>query len=246
MAEQSKIEWTDSTFNPWVGCTKVSPACDHCYAEGWAKRSGMVEWGGDRRRTSEKNWNNPRRWNRKAGDFHALHGRPQRVFCASLADVFDKQVPNEWRLDLWDLIRDCDRLVWLLLTKRPKLANEYLPSDLRNQPNVWVGTTVENRKMFDLRVPLLRQIETPVRFLSVEPLLEDIPVTGADLDGISWVLVGGESGAAFREIKPEWARHWRDTCVSAGIPFHFKQWSGLKPKELGRELDGRTWDEAPQ
>lgn len=246
MAEVSKIEWTDSTFNPWVGCRKVSPACDHCYAERWAARSGQVTWGGPRRRTSENNWNNPRRWNKKADAFQAEHGRPQRVFCASLADVFDAEVSDEWRADLWELIRECDRLVWLLLTKRPKLINHYLPLDMRGRANLWIGTTVENRKMFDLRVPLLRQVDASIRFLSVEPLLEDIAATPTDLDGIDWVLVGGESGPGFREIRPEWARQWRDTCQAAGVPFHFKQWSGLRPKEIGRELDGRIWDESPR
>ena len=122
MTEQSRIEWTDATFNPWVGCRKVSPACDHCYAERWSKRSGQVVWGKARKRTSVHNWNNPKRWNAKADIFEAEHGRPRKVFCASLADVFDNEVSENWRMDLWDLIRECDRLVWLLLTKRPKPA----------------------------------------------------------------------------------------------------------------------------
>ena len=245
MAENSKIEWTDSTFNPWVGCRKVSPACDHCYAEGWAKRSGMVEWGGPRRRTSENNWNNPRRWNRKAAAFQEQNKRRQRVFCASLADVFDSEVPNEWRTDLWHLVRDTPMLDWLFLTKRPKLIAAYLPADLQGKPNVWLGTTVENEKMFRARVPFLKRVPAAVRFLSVEPLLEDIPVRAPWLDGIDWVLVGGESGLGYRNIKPEWARHWRDTALEAGVAFHFKQWSGLRPKDLGRMLDGRIWDESP-
>src|SRR3990167_6590120 len=118
MGDQSKIEWCDATFNPWVGCTKVSPGCDQCYAEGWSKRSGLVSWGGDRRRTSKQNWSLPRKWNRESDQFFAQHHRRRRVFCASLADVFDNQVPNEWRIDLFNLIRDCAEVDWILGTKR--------------------------------------------------------------------------------------------------------------------------------
>ena len=127
MAKNSAIEWTDHTFNPWEGCTKISPACDNCYAAERAARYKTVEWGGPRRRTSKSNWNKPLKWERQASTFAFEEGRRQRVFCASLADVFDNQVPEEWRADLWDLIRACPSLDWLLLTKRPQNIEKMLP-----------------------------------------------------------------------------------------------------------------------
>jgi protein gp37 len=150
MAETSKIEWTDATFNPWVGCTKISPACDHCYAEGWAKRAGNPElWQGERRRTSVANWRMPVKLNAKA----MAEGRRRRVFCASLADVFDNQVPAEWRADLWALIRATPMLDWQLLTKRPQNIARMLPANWgKGWPNVWLGTTVENQTEANRRI----------------------------------------------------------------------------------------------
>src|SRR3954469_23088097 len=147
MASHSKIEWTDSTFNPWVGCTKVAraggapSACDFCYAEGWSKRSGQVKWGKHpRRRTTELYWRTPVLWNSKATEFQAKHSRRQRVFCASLADVFDNQADPKWRAALFDLIRACKHLDWQLLTKRPQNIRKMLPSDWDDgYPNVWLG-----------------------------------------------------------------------------------------------------------
>ena len=173
MAEESNIEWTDATFNPWVGCTKISPACDNCYAADWAQRFGDVEWGDHpRRRTSEKNWNLPRRWNRMADEWEATKGRPRFVFCASLADVFDNQVDPSWRNDLWALIKECDRLVWLLLTKRPQNIAKMLPADWGDgYPNVWLGTTVENQEVADRNIPHLVNVPVAKRFLSIEPIV---------------------------------------------------------------------------
>ncbi|MEL6758216.1 MAG: phage Gp37/Gp68 family protein [Pseudomonadota bacterium] len=181
MAESSNIEWTDATFNPWVGCTKISPACDNCYAEDWSKRFGDVEWGNaPRRRTSEKNWNNPRRWNKQADEWEAEHGRPRFVFCASLADVFDNQVDPTWREDLWKLIKECDRLVWLLLTKRPQNIAKMLPPDWGDgYPNVWLGTTVENQEIADRNIPHLMAAPAAKRFLSIEPIVGPIDLTVA-------------------------------------------------------------------
>lgn len=175
MAENSKIEWTDHTFNPWVGCTKVSPACDHCYAEAWAKRAGSPElWTGERRRTSEANWQKPMKWNREAERL----GIRYRVFCASLADVFDNQVPSRWRDDLWHRIAQTPHLDWLLLTKRPQNIRKMLPGPAIGAPewgggwpNVWLGTTVENQAEAERRIPHLLAVEATVRFLSCEPLL---------------------------------------------------------------------------
>lgn len=181
MAENSAIEWCDSTFNPWMGCTKISPACDHCYAEALMDtRHHRVKWGGARSRTGDSNWQQPRRWQRQAAAFHAEHGRRRRVFCASLADVFDNQVPPEWRNDLWTLIRETPDLDWLLLTKRPQNIAGMLPpfwDDVKG--HVWLGTTVEDQKRAIQNIPHLLQHDSAVRFVSCEPLLGPIDLTKA-------------------------------------------------------------------
>ncbi|MFV1626816.1 phage Gp37/Gp68 family protein [Phaeobacter sp. JH20_02] len=170
MAENSGIEWTTHTFNPWTGCTAVSAACDHCYAEGWAKRSGHVQWGphGERRRT--KTWGAPLKWDCIAGET----GTRVRVFCASLADVFDnhRSIKPEWRQELWELIRITPNIDWLLLTKRPQNIKKMLPAGWGDGwPNVWLGTTVENQVEAERRIPALLNIPAKVRFLSCEPML---------------------------------------------------------------------------
>lgn len=261
MAENSKIEWTDHTFNPWVGCTKVSPGCDNCYAEFWAKRTGNPDlWSGKRRRT--KTWNDPVRWNREA------EGTRKRVFCASLADVFDNEAPEEWRWDLFNLIRNTPNLDWLLLTKRIGNVHKFLPEDWGNgYQNVWLGATIVNQDEADRDIPKLLNVPARVRFLSMEPLLGPVDLLNLSYGGwpmdclngttqntmsnnfpiqrIDWVIVGGESGGKARPTKEEWALHLRDQCVSAGVAFHFKQWGGTNKKQAGRLLDGRTWDQFP-
>ncbi len=217
MAENSKIEWTTHTFNPWVGCEKISPACDHCYAEGWAKRTGQgALWNGERRRTSEANWRKPMKWN---ADAYASGVRP-RVFCASLADVCDNQVPDEWRRDLVKLITGTPWLDWLLLTKRPQLAARMMPDRWwSGWDHVWLGATVENR-LEERRIRFLREAPARTRFLSCEPLLEPI---APDLTGIDWVICGGESGGGARNMDPTWARALRDQCQMSGVAFFMKQ-----------------------
>lgn len=179
MGEATKIEWTDSTFNPWIGCTKIAPACDHCYAADMAKRYGWVEWGNaPRKRTSAALWRNPLKWQADAKAFSAERGRRRRVFCASLADVFDNQVPDDWRADLWKLIRACPDLDWLLLTKRPQNIEKMLPtfwSEVRG--HVWLGTTVEDQAHADQNIPHLLKHDSAVRFISVEPMLGPIDLT---------------------------------------------------------------------
>jgi protein gp37 len=179
MAETTGIEWTDSTFNPWWGCTKISPACDHCYAADLDKRTGGNHWGNvPRRRTGAANWNEPRRWQKKAGEFFAAHGRKRRVFCASMADVFDNQVPTEWRDDLWALIRECPDLDWLLLTKRPQNIADMLPAfwdDIK--ASVWLGTTVEDQQRAEQNIPHLLKHDSAVRFLSCEPMVGPIDLS---------------------------------------------------------------------
>lgn len=175
MVEQSKIEWTDHTFNPWEGCQKVAPECDHCYAENRDQRfTGGIHWGpkAPRRRTSAQNWNKPRRWNAQAEAFHATHGRRQRVFCASLADVFDNAVDTSWRDDLWALIRECNQMDWLMLTKRPQNIAKMLPPDWGNGwPHVWLGTSAGTQKTADQNIPHLLSVPARMRFLSCEPML---------------------------------------------------------------------------
>lgn len=243
MTENSKIEWTHHTFNPWVGCTKVSPACDHCYAERWAKRAGDPDlWNGQRRKT--KTWAKPMKWNQEASG----KGIRYRVFCASLADVFDNQVPTEWRDDLWVLIKNTPNLDWLLLTKRPQNIAKFLPSDWSDgYPNVWLGTTVENQTEADRRIQHLIRIPSKVHFLSCEPLLGEVGIS-AYLPKLEWVIAGGESGPGYRKANHDWFRILRDQCGLFNVPFLFKQWQGTTPKQikaLGRELDGVIYDEYP-
>ena len=254
MTENSKIEWTDHTFNPWEGCLKVSPGCDHCYAETRNARFGggqAVNWGpgAPRRRTSPATWAMPHRWNAQADAFMTQHGRRQRVFCASLADVFDNAVDPQWRADLFALIRDTPNLDWLLLTKRignvPAMV-AIIPGWLPD--NVWLGATITNQSEADRDIPKLLAVPARVRFLSMEPLLGPVdlerPRPGRDLDqgggskicqpwliqsGIHWVIVGGESGPGARPMSIQWARELRDQCVNAGVPFLFKQWGEWAP-----------------
>jgi protein gp37 len=222
MAENSKIEWTDHTFNPWVGCQKVSPGCDHCYAEAWAKRTGSVEWGphGERRRTTPDYWRNPHRWVRKA------KGARKRVFCASVADVFDNRAPAGAREDLFELIRATPQLDWLLLTKRPENIAKMLPAAWGSGwPNVWLGTTCEDQHHFDRRWPIIGDVPAVVHFVSYEPALGPLRLGDARP---SWVICG-ESGAGARYMEPAWARALRDECAAAAVPFFFKQMTGKKP-----------------
>lgn len=249
MAENSGIEWTHHTFNPWTGCTKVSPACDHCYAEAWSRRSGHVEWGphGARRRT--KTWGNPVKWNRRA----AKDGVRYRVFCASLADVFDnhRSIQFYWRRDLYELIDETPNLDWLLLTKRPqnivKLAPQrWFTSGIPN--NVWLGTTVENQKEAVLRIKHLTQIPARVRFLSCEPLVGPVRIPAGDMRKLHWIITGGENGPNYRPANADWFRALRDQCAEYDVPFLFKQWEGKNQtqiKALGRELDGVVHDGYP-
>ncbi|KRB33388.1 phage Gp37/Gp68 family protein [Acidovorax sp. Root70] len=257
MAENTKIEWTDHTFNPWIGCTKVGPGCDHCYAENLMdKRMGVAVWGpgNERVRTKSANWKMPLRWNAQADAFMAQHGRRQRVFCASLADVFDNAVDPQWRADLFELIAATPNLDWLLLTKRIGNVGNMLPVPFdfdKHYPNVWIGATIVNQAEADRDIPKLLQVPARVRFLSMEPLLGPVDLTSIDVFGgdaviyplkgttncvndegepaddvpaLDWVIVGGESGPGARPMHPDWARSLRDQCEAAGVPFLFKQW----------------------
>jgi protein gp37 len=230
MGERTKIEWTDHTFNPWLGCTKVSPACDHCYAEALMdKRYGRVRWGSgeDRVRTSAENWKLPHRWNRQA-DMQ----RPF-VFCASLADVFDNEVDPAWRRELFELIDQTPKLVWLLLTKR--IGNVLKMTDVAaGNPilprNVAIGATMANHEEYDRDKFKLRDVATKrnplFTFGSFEPLLGAIALDDYAPD---WIICGGESGREAREMKPAWARSLRDGSKYFGRSFFMKQMTSKAP-----------------
>lgn len=248
MGETTAISWTDHTWNPWIGCTKVSAGCANCYAEALDHRWGHDSWGPGkpRRRTSTTNWNEPLKWNAKA----KAAGRRARVFCASLADVFDPEAPEGAPEDLWALIRLTPNLDWLLLTKRPERIRASLPKEWgAGWPNVWLGTSVENQAAADLRIPVLAQVPARVQFLSAEPLLGPVNITAAHtrIEGacqIHWAIVGGESGPGHRPMETAWARDLRDECRQLGIAFFFKQLGGLRPGT--GDLDGEVIREFPE
>lgn len=256
MAENTNIEWAHHTFNPWIGCTKVSPACDHCYAEAdFATRRKVVQWGAGqpRKRTAPSTWAMPIKWNAEAERL----GVRYRVFCASLADVFDNEVPAEWRDDLFGLIYATPHLDWLLLTKRIGNAGNMLPVPFdfdRLYPNVWIGVSITSQAEADRDIPKMLQVPAAKRFLSMEPLLGPVDLGLCDCDHgsvpaphniggvtcpkcngtggrmVDWVIVGGESGPNARPMHPDWARSLRDQCQAAGVPFLFKQWGEWCPR----------------
>jgi len=240
--EDSKIEWTDHTFNPWIGCEKVSDGCLHCYAEQMSKRYGWAEWGpnGKRKKTSEANWRKPLSWNRKA----EKEGRRYKVFCGSLCDVFeDNEQTIWWLVELFELIEQTPNLDWLLLTKRPENIYDMWPRiptrwDPRfeeyNEPhktlsNVWLGTTVENEELLGKRLDTLFTSPADKYFVSVEPMLSRIWL-GDWLTIIDWVICGGESGPGCRPFNVEWARRLLKECRAEGVPFFMKQLGGYPDK----------------
>lgn len=249
MTQNTKIEWADHTFNPWWGCTKISPACDNCYAAALDKRTGGDHWGANqpRKRTSAKNWLEPVKWNKQADAFFSEHGRRQRVFCASMADVFDNEIEPQWRYELFALIDATPNLDWLLLTKRIGNANKMIfEASTKDQipANIWLGATICNQEEANRDIPKLLAVPAAKRFLSIEPMLGAINLDepfnrkhwGFDPDwegpktDIDWVIVGGESGHGARPMHPDWAQSLRDQCVAAGVPFLFKQWGEWHPK----------------
>lgn len=250
MADTTGIEWTDATFNPWWGCERVSPACAHCYADTLARRYGHDLWGAghSRRFFTDQHWARPRKWDRDA----ASRGARTRVFCASMADVFeDLGELDLWRERLWALIEETPRLDWQLLTKRPENVVSMVPWRDGWPENVWVGTSIENSR-HTYRAEILRELPAQVRFISAEPLLGSLFLNGKpnrrplDLTGIHWLIAGGESGPRHRPMDLEWVRELRAACREAGVAFFYKQRGGRTPKAGGRELDGRTYDELPE
>lgn len=239
MSDQSKIEWTDATWNPIRGCTKVSPGCKHCYAETFAERFRGVpghpyEQGFDLRLVPSK-LDAPVQWK-----------QPRRIFVNSMSDLFQDKVPVGYIRQVAEVMKTADWHTYQVLTKRAKRMKDLLTSELfefSGLTHIWWGVSVENKKHGLPRIEQLRTASASVRFLSIEPLLEDLGTI--DLTGISWVIVGGESGPGAREMKAAWVRSVREQCQDANVPFFFKQWGGIRKRETGRELDGFTYDELP-
>lgn len=239
MSDRSAIEWTDATWNPVRGCTKISPGCAHCYAETFAERFRGVpghayEQGFDLRLVPEK-VDEPLRWR-----------RPRMIFVNSMSDLFHRDIPDDYIVEVARVMRAARWHTFQVLTKRSARLRDLLATKLTSiarEPHIWWGVSVENRKHGLPRVAHLRAAPAAVRFLSVEPLLESLGPL--DLTGISWVIVGGESGPGARPMRAEWVRAIRDQCVRTRVPFFFKQWGGVRKKYTGRVLDGRTWDELP-
>lgn len=238
MAEITAIEWTDRTFNPWTGCTKISPGCDNCYAEGWSKRSGHVKWGNNpRKRTTDAYWKAPHVWQKQAAAFYAEYGRRQRVFCASLADVFDNQADPEWRAELFGLIKATPDLDWQLLTKRPQNIQKMLPEDWGpdGYANVWLGFTAEDQMRFDQRKRFIDEVPAAVWFISYEPAIGPLRIIGTD-PLPNWLIIGGESGHGARPLEPKWVDDILTDCRDRDIAPFFKQWGQYENNPLTGQL----------
>lgn len=239
MAERTAIGWTDHTFNPWLGCCKVSPGCQNCYALPIATRAGLDVWGPpsttSRQVTSEAYWRTPIRWNRQARDA----GRQHRVFCASMADVFeDHPDVRDARDRLWSLIAETEQLDWQLLTKRPENIGQMVPTNWTHTwpSHVWIGTSVEDQARAGERIPRLLDVPAAIRFLSCEPLIGPLTLHPY-LGELQWVIVGGESGPRRRPMELDWLTDIVDQCESADLPVFVKQDSALYPERQGRIPD---------
>ncbi len=248
MSETTGISWTDSTFNPWFGCAKNSPACAHCYAETMNKRrkwnGGSWGPGAPRKISAESSWNRPPAWDRKvAQGACGKDGRRWLVFAGDLCDIFYDEGPAEARERMWELFRTTPHLTWQLLTKRPENFSKYLPVDWGEEgyANVWVGVTAENRVQADRRISILRETPARLKFVSFEPLLEDLPEL--DLSGVGWAIVGGESGGNARPFDLAWARSIQTKCAKSGTTLFFKQ-LGSRPFESGVKFPIRFQNDA--
>jgi protein gp37 len=239
MSQSSEIEWTDATWNPVRGCTKISPGCAHCYAETFAERFRGVkghpyEQGFDLRLVHDK-LAEPLRWR-----------SPRKIFVNSMSDLFHQDVPDDYIAAVAGVMTTARWHTYQVLTKRAERMRDSLRSTLASaaeQEHIWWGVSVENRKHGLPRIDCLREAPAKVRFLSVEPLLEDLG--RLDLSGIHWVIVGGESGNGARPLEESWVISIRDQCAKAGVRFFFKQWGGVRKSRAGRHLAGRTYDEIP-
>lgn len=250
MAQSSSIEWTDATWNPVAGCTPVSPGCLNCYAARMALRLATVggttadkyEGTAKRARDGRPVFAGRINLDRASLDIPLGWRKPKRVFVNSMSDLFHADVPEGFIRRVFGVMERCPQHQFQILTKRPERAAELAPR-LSWPENVWMGTSVESA-MYVHRVHDLRRIGAAVRFLSVEPLLGRI--RRLPLDGIHWVIVGGESGPGARPMESEWVTEIRDQCIAKDVSFFFKQWGGVRKCETGRVLEGRTWDEMPE
>jgi protein gp37 len=234
MSDRSAIEWTEATWNPVTGCSKVSPGCAHCYAETFAERWRGIpghpyEQGFDLKLWPER-LDQPLRWK-----------RPRTIFVNSMSDLFHEDIPEEFVKDVFRVMGEADWHCFQILTKRHERLVD-LADRLLWPPNVWMGVSIENRR-FVHRADFLRDVPSAVRFISAEPLLG--PLEGLDLTDIDWLIAGGESGGGHRTVRVEWLRDLRDRCIDGDVAFFFKQWGGVRSKAGGRLLDGRTWDQMP-
>lgn len=246
MGSKSSIEWTDATWNPVAGCTVLSAGCTNCYAMRMAarlERMGQPKYAGLTRTSGKR-----KVWTGKVNlDFGSLRAplswkRGRMIFVNSMSDLFHENVPAEFIDEVFSVMRSTPQHIYQLLTKRSERLAEL--SDTIDWPkNVWMGVSVESSDVFS-RVDDLRSTSAAVKFLSCEPLIG--PLDGIVLDGMDWVIAGGESGPGARPMEAAWVRDIRDACIDAGVPFHFKQWGGAVKSKFGRELDGRTWDELPK
>lgn len=234
MGDKSAIEWTEATWNAVTGCTKVSPGCKNCYAERLAIRLQAM--------------GNPRYQKGFAVTLHPDQLKlpirwvqPRLIFVNSMSDLFHEAVPETFIRRVFKVMEQADQHIFQILTKRAERLAALAPR-LPWPPNVWQGVSVENES-YVCRIAHLQKVPSAIRFLSVEPLLGPIPAL--PLDGIDWVIVGGESGPGHRQIERAWVREIRDQCLTAGVPFFFKQWGGRTPKAGGRRLDGRLWSQMP-
>lgn len=238
MADHSSIEWTDATWNPVTGCTKISPGCTNCYAERFAERFRGVKGHPYEQGFALRLWperlEQPLRWT-----------RPRRIFVNSMSDLFHREIPWEFTARVFKVMEQASWHTFQVLTKRTEAMKEFVNVRYSNgttPEHIHIGVSVENKASL-FRADDLREARASVRFLSCEPLLESLG--NLDLRGIHWVIVGGESGPGYRPMDPAWVRKIRDQCISAGIPFFFKQWGGLRPKSGGNLLDGVAWVQYP-
>ena len=235
MSTRSSIEWTDVTWNPVTGCTKLSHGCKRCYAERMAKR--LRKMGVEKYKegfsvvTHEPTLEEPLKWK-----------RPRFVFVNSMSDLFHQSVPTEFIEKVFAVMNQASRHKFRVLTKRPSRVAR-LSGNLRWTRNIWLGVSVESERWMP-RLPLLKETGAAVKFLSLEPLLGPLP--NIELEGIDWVIVGGESGPRARPMDADWVREIRDQCERSDVPFFFKQWGGVFKKRTGRTLDGRVWNEMPR
>jgi protein gp37 len=235
MADNSRIEWTEATWNPVTGCDQVSPGCAHCYAKTFAERWRGVpghpyEQGFDLRIWPER-LDQPLKWK-----------RPRTIFVNSMSDLFHERIPDEFIVRVFDVMEQANQHIFQVLTKRPERMLE-IANELPWPANVWMGVSIENRR-FVHRADLLREAPAAVRFISAEPLLG--PLEGLDLTDIHWLIAGGESGPGHRPIREEWVLDLRDRCEDEEVAFFFKQWGGARPKSRGRLLEGREWNRMPR